>query len=256
MKTLLLKASPRPDGNTATLANRLLDGLRAVGHDDVTEFRLNELTLRPCQACNACLKPPYSGCILEDDFMTIFPAFRAADLVVFAAPIYWWHICSQLKTFVDRMHPILTFDRDHCLPTKHLVFITAYFAEDPYGVGLAVKTFESIAGWAGMGLDVLRYHSAKGHVRNDAAKLAEAYALGESFSDWKKPALNVRCPVAGCSFAFADLDHLALHLVMAAGDDHLQWKAEHLSAVHTLANTQALTVETRRVLSRLSPDTG
>jgi multimeric flavodoxin WrbA len=256
MKTLLLKASPRPDGNTATLADHFVTGLHAAGCDDIAEFKLNELTLRPCQACNACLKPPYSGCVLEDDFMTIFPGFRAADLVVFAAPIYWWHVCSQLKTFVDRMHPMLTFDRDHGLPTKHLVFITAYFAEDPYGVGLAVKMFESIAGWAGMGLDILRYHSAKGHVRNDSGKLAEAYALGASFANWRKPTLNIHCPVAGCGFAFPTLDRLALHLVMAAGDDHLRWKSEYLSAVHTLSNTPALTAETRRVLTHLLPDAG
>ena len=34
---------------------------------------------------------------------------RDADLIVFAAPVYWWHLCAQMKTFVDRMHPMLTF---------------------------------------------------------------------------------------------------------------------------------------------------
>jgi len=256
MKALILKASPRQDGNTATLANEFVRGLTDSGCEEVDEFCLNELNIRPCQACNACFKPPYKGCILEDDFMSIFPVFREADVIVFAAPIYWWHVCAQLKTFIDRMHPMLTYKRDHCLTTKHLVLITAYFAQDPYGVDLAVKMFESITGWAGMGLDVIRYHSPKGHVREDQEKLAEAYRLGQSLARWQKPKLKFLCPVKGCGFYFQDIEHLAMHLVMAAGDDHLAWKAKHLSAVHTLDNTQVLKQEAIRLLPGILKDTG
>jgi len=249
VKTLVLKASPRKDGNTATMTDRFVAGLEDAGHGDIIEFHLNDLEIRPCQACNGCFKPPYSGCVLDDDFRTIFPAFRDADLVVFAAPIYWWHICAQLKTFVDRMHPMLTFDREHCLSTKDLVLITAYFAEDPYGVQLAVKTFESICGWAGMGFSSVRFHSPKGHVRDDEEKLDEAFRLGRSFADWERPTLSVPCPVEGCRFHLRSVDAAALHLVMAAGDDHLAWKAEHLSEVHTLANTVKLVGEVRAILT-------
>lgn len=248
MKTLILKASPRNDGNTATMADRFAAGLRDVGEDHITEFCLNDLSIRPCQACNRCLQPPYEGCILDDDFMTVYPAFRAADLLVFAAPIYWWHLCAQMKTFVDRMHPMLTFDRDHCLPTKDLVLITACFAEDPYGVGLAIKTLESIAGWAGMDFHVVRHHSAVHHVREDAAKQQEAFDLGRSFGARRSPAVSVPCPVDGCGFRFRSVDHAAMHVVMAAGDDHLRWKAENLSEPHTLSNTHALCAEAQKLL--------
>jgi len=256
MKTLILKASPREHGNTATLADEFVRGLRHVGCDDICEFRLHELDIRPCQACDACLKPPYKGCIVEDSFMSIFPVFRASDVIVFAAPIYWWHVCAQLKTFIDRMHPMLTYDREHSLATKHLVLLTAYFAQDPYGVELAIKTFESIAGWSGMGFDVIAYHSPKGHVRDDHAKMAEAFKLGESFHAWQKPELVVPCPVEGCAFKLPDYDRLAMHIVMAAGEDHLEWKASHLSQVHTLENTQALKQEAIEWLRSANLDTG
>lgn len=254
MKTLILKGSPRQDGNTSTMADRFAAGLRAAGHDDVNTFSLNELTIRPCQACNGCFKPPFSGCVLDDDFQTIYPVFRDADLVVFAAPVYWWHLCAQMKAFVDRMHPMLTFDQDHCLPTKELVLLTAYFAEDPYGVGLMVKTFESIAGWAGMRFQTARFHSANAHVRGDEAKLAEVFELGRSFAGWTRPTLSVPCPVEGCRFRFRDTDHAAMHLVMAAGDDHLAWKAAHLSQVHTLLNTGTLVAEAHELLKRISAE--
>jgi len=250
MKALVLKASPRRDGNTATMAGRFVAGLRDAGHGDVVEFYLNEMTIRPCQACNECLKPPFGGCVLDDDFMTIYPAFREADLVVFAAPVYWWHLCAQMKTFVDRMHPMLTVDREHALPAKDLVLITAYLAEDPYGVELTLRTFESIAGWAGMRLAVIRFHSESGHVRDCPPKLGEAYALGRSFAQWKRPELTVSCPVTNCGFAFRDVSAAALHAVMAADAAHLAWKQDHLSAVHTLQNTAALAEEAQRLLQR------
>jgi multimeric flavodoxin WrbA len=243
MKTLILKASPKQDGNTATMADEFARGLRDVGCEYITEFKLNELNIRPCQACDACFKPPYEGCILDDDFMTIFPVFRESDVIVFAAPIYWWHVCAQLKTFIDRMHAMLTVDHEHCLTTKHLVFLTAHIAQDPYGVELAVKMFESITGWAGMGFDALCYHSPKGHVREHPGKLAEAYALGQSFESWQRPDLTVPCPIEGCGFKFPDRDRLAMHIVMTAGDGHTVWRAQHLSAVHTLENTQELKKE-------------
>jgi multimeric flavodoxin WrbA len=250
MKVLVLKASPKKDGNTATMADRFVAGLRDVGHTDIVEFHLNDLTIRPCQACNGCFQPPYSGCVLDDDFMTIYPEFRNADLIVFAAPVYWWHLCAQMKTFVDRMHPMLTFDRAHCLSTKDLVLITAYSAEDPYGVELVIRTFESISGWAGMGFDVVRFHSAAGHVRDDERTLTEAFEVGRSFVDWERPTLSIPCAVEGCGFMFRSVDHAASHLVMAAGDDHLAWEAENLSAVHTLSNTQELLEETCRILEK------
>jgi multimeric flavodoxin WrbA len=250
MKTLVLKASPNKEGNTSTLADRFVEGLRAVGHGDVTTFHLNDLTIRPCQACNACFRPPYAGCVLDDDFMTIHPVFRDADVIVFAAPVYWWHLCAQMKTFVDRMHPMLTFDRAHALPTKDLVLITAYLAEDPYGVDLVIRMLESISGWAGMNFHSVRFHSEAGPVHEDEAKLTEAYELGRSFADWVKPDLSVGCLVDGCGFSFRSPEHAARHMVMAAGGEHLQWKAENLSAVHTLSNTRVLLEEARRILKR------
>ena len=252
MKTLVLKASPNKEGNTATMADRFIDGLRSVGHTDVTTFHLNDLDIRPCQACNGCFQPPYSGCVLDDDFMTIHPVFRSADLIVFAAPVYWWHLCAQMKTFVDRMHPMLTFDRDHCLPTKDLVLITAHLAEDPYGIDLVIRMFESITGWAGMGFDSVRFHSEVGPVHEDEAKLIEAYELGQSFAEWKKPELSARCLLDGCGFRFRSPEYAAKHMVMAAGAEHLQWKAENLSGIHTLHNTDRLIQETLAIMQEAS----
>lgn len=248
MKALVLKGSPKKSGNTATMADAFAQGLREQGVTEIVEFSLNDLTIRACQACDRCLKPPYAGCVLQDDFQQIYPELREADLLVLAAPVYWWHLCAQMKTFIDRWHSVLTFDRDHYLTRKHMVLLLAHVADDPYGVELVVKMFESIAGWVGMGLDVIRFHSSRGPVQDAPETLDCVRTLAEKLSRWEKRPLTVQCPLDRCGLQFPDLEHLAMHIVMAAGDNHLEWKTANLSAVHTLENTRTLCDEALEIL--------
>ena len=79
-------------------------GLIEEGTQDVREFWLNDLAIRPCQGCFRCAGE--SPCIIDDDMQQIYPEFAAADLVVFATPIYWWHMNAQMKLCIDRMTAI------------------------------------------------------------------------------------------------------------------------------------------------------
>jgi multimeric flavodoxin WrbA len=251
VKTLVLKASPKKDGNTATLADALVLGLQDAGQQEIVAFSFDETPVGPCRGCNSCLRPPHAGCVIQDGFQEIAPAFRAADLVVFATPIYWWHVCAQMKAFVDRMHPFLIYDAHHNFARKRLVLILSYIAEDPYGVDLAVRMFESITQWCGMGLDVIRHHAAGGRAADLPEKLLEARSLGRSLAAWRPLPLEEACAL--CRMQFPSIEALAAHHVMAADEDHLQWKRDHLSAVHTLENTNALKNEAARVLRSLRP---
>lgn len=249
MKTLVLKSSPRKTGNTARLADEVVAGLRAGGETDIVEFSLHDLALRPCESCYACLKEGAKGCAIDDAYMQkIYPAFHDADVVVLAAPIYFWHLPAQAKTFLDRWLTVSTFDPGHTLARKRLVFLTTYGCEDPYGVDLLVRMFESICGCYGTGLDVIRYLADKRPVREATEKLAEAFDLGKSLAGWVPPTLTVRCET--CKTTLADEHALAIHRVQAADEIHMAWKRDHLSAVHTLANTSQLVEETLAVIRR------
>lgn len=94
MHILVLQGSPRKQGNTATLTHKVVDGLAAAGQTDVHEFWLNDMTIHPCQACFTCHKT--GRCIFEDDMQQLYPEFSWADLVLFAVPIYWWHMSAQM----------------------------------------------------------------------------------------------------------------------------------------------------------------
>ena len=50
---LILRGSPRRKGNSAALANRLVDGAKEAGAQ-VEEVLLDRMKIRPCNACDLC----------------------------------------------------------------------------------------------------------------------------------------------------------------------------------------------------------
>jgi len=99
---LALAGSARQNGNSETLLRWCLDGARAEGAE-VLEFRLCELDLRGCRACDACFKD--GTCIQKDDMQQLYPHLRAADSIVIAAPVYSMGLPGVPKMMVDRCQP-------------------------------------------------------------------------------------------------------------------------------------------------------
>jgi len=227
MKTLVIEASPKRDGNSITITKSLLKGLRDGGETEINEFFLNDMNIKPCQGCWKCTEAHEPGCVIDDDMRKIYPELAAADLVVLATPIYWWHIASQMKTFLDRMEGFLNGNGPNNLSGKGLILVVTHLFEDPDGVELAIRMFRSIAGWAGMSLSVIRYSSVNGHVSDSKEKLEEAYRIGRSYVGWKAPELAVKCMVSNCKGRFSSIDSLARHLAAAAGPNHRVWRSEH-----------------------------
>jgi|GEM_PF-105555 len=127
MKIVALLASPRTDGNSSTLANRLTSAAAAKGAE-VQAFKLNSLNYRGCQACNAC-KLLTDHCVLNDDLAEVLAEVAKADVLVLATPVYYGDVTGQLKLFIDRSFSYYTPDfRTSCKPSrlasgKKLIFI-------------------------------------------------------------------------------------------------------------------------------------
>ena len=227
MKTLVVEASPRRDCNSITLARSFMRGLREGGETEIREYFLNDMDVRPCLGCWKCLEMSEPGCIIDDDMSEAYPELMEADLIVFATPIYWWHIAGQMKVFLDRMEGLLAGNGPNNLSGKALVLILTHLVEDPDGVELAIRMFRSITGWAGMRLDVIRYCSETGHVSSSKEKLDEAHQLGRSYAGWEASELTVRCVVENCKGMFSSVESLARHLAAAAGSNHRVWRSDN-----------------------------
>ena len=103
MKILVLTGSPRQGGNSATLADHFIRGAKEAGHS-VERFDAAFKKVHPCIACNSCgMDGP---CVFKDDFEFVRKHIVDAGCVVFATPMYYFGISSQLKAVIDRFYAI------------------------------------------------------------------------------------------------------------------------------------------------------
>ena len=92
--TIILKGSPRVDGNSASLADQVAAGAKDSGAR-VESFYLHSMDIQPCDACDECQETD-GVCIIKDDMQTLYPKLRQADAIVLASPVYWFTISAQL----------------------------------------------------------------------------------------------------------------------------------------------------------------
>lgn len=104
---LVVLGGGRANGSTAKLAAAFIKGAEDAGHC-VEKISLLETQVKGCLGCNACRfeKP----CIQKDGFNELVPKIKAADLIVFASPLYFWTISSKLKAFIERFYCIAQED--------------------------------------------------------------------------------------------------------------------------------------------------
>ena len=98
---LVIQGGGRPKGNTAQLVASFVKGVENAGHS-VETISLNKTEVKGCLGCNACRygKP----CVQKDDFNSLIPKIKEADLIVFASPLYFWTISSKIKAFIERFY--------------------------------------------------------------------------------------------------------------------------------------------------------
>lgn len=99
MKVIAFNGSPRVDGNTDILLKEVLRAAAESGNE-VRLFRLNDMTIKPCQDCGGC---EVTGiCIYDDDMSEIYAAIRDADRIVLASPVFFFALSAQSKIMIDR----------------------------------------------------------------------------------------------------------------------------------------------------------
>ncbi|OGO07742.1 MAG: hypothetical protein A3K46_06730 [Chloroflexi bacterium RBG_13_60_9] len=177
MKTLVLQGSPKKKGNTATLAMRFLEGLISANEGvEISEYWLNDLDIHPCQGCFQCKGT--ARCVWNDDMQRLYPEIEEAQLILFAVPIYWWHMNAQTKLCMDRFTALLSpDDKLPALAGKHIVLIVSYNHRSC--AECTIKMFEDFKEWIGIKLDVLEHCAKEGHVSSVPSRIDAAYTLGK-----------------------------------------------------------------------------
>ena len=106
-KVLVISTSPRKGGNSDTLADAFAQGAREAGHT-VEKITLYDKTIGFCKGCLTCVRTQH--CTIHDDAEQIVHKMLTADVIAFATPIYYYGMCGQMKTLLDRSNPLYSSD--------------------------------------------------------------------------------------------------------------------------------------------------
>ncbi len=107
MKILALNGSHRGKaGCTQWLLDKIAEGAVEQGGEFETVV-LADKNIKPCTGCETChTAQHYRHCIYEqeDDVQAIFAKMKAADILIYATPVYIFSMSSLMKTFLERFN--------------------------------------------------------------------------------------------------------------------------------------------------------
>lgn len=136
-KVLIISTSLRGNSNSDILARECEKGARDAGLD--TEYvSLKGKDIKYCIGCLSCQKT--GKCVLKDDVTDIMAKAKEAEVIVYATPIYYYEMCGQMKTLLDRFNPLYSGDynfRD--------IYLIATAADD--GDATFDKAYSGLQGW-------------------------------------------------------------------------------------------------------------
>ncbi len=105
MKTLIINGSPRRNGDTVSLVNKLTEQLN--GEYKIVDAYYSDISA--CVDCRYCWSN--NGCSINDEMTEIYDYIVECDNVVFASPIYFSQptgklldVCSRFQTYFSAKH--------------------------------------------------------------------------------------------------------------------------------------------------------
>jgi multimeric flavodoxin WrbA len=108
MKALIITGSRNPEGQTARAAKAFAAGFQAGG-GIVEQVFLPAMKIEHCRQCDndgwgLCRRE--GRCELNDDFPPLVERVKAADIAVFATPVYFSDLSESMKAFLDRLRRV------------------------------------------------------------------------------------------------------------------------------------------------------
>lgn len=176
MNVLVISTSLRPTSNSDALAREFARGAVVAGHSvEVVSLRGKKIEF--CRGCFACQKT--QKCVIKDDAPDIVAKMHNADVIAFATPIYYYEMCGQMKTLLDRANPLYPSDYKF----RNIYLLTTAAEDEPQVPQRAVS---GLTGW----IDCFERTRLAGTVFaggvNDMGEieghkaLSEAYELGKT----------------------------------------------------------------------------
>jgi len=178
-KILVLKGSPRRNGNSAALADQAIKGALENGAE-VEQFVLDAMKIRPCTACDECRRGT-PECVIKDDMQKIYPKIRWANVIILASPIYFFTMSAQMKLCIDRWYALLKAG-ESAFEGKKIGILLSFGDTDVNSSGAinAIHTFQDMFDYLDCEIAGMVYGSAdkSGEITAQKEVMDQAFALG------------------------------------------------------------------------------
>ena len=162
MKIAIFNGSPKK-GNTAAMVEAFKKGAEAAGHK-VEVYHVGRMKIGGCLGCEYCHTKGQGTCIQKDDIEQIMPAYKEADMIVYASPIYYFAMTAQLYAAAQRIYAIGK-------PVKATKSALLLSSGSPGVYDGAIGTYKIMSGYLGM--EDMGIITAAGEENGSEAKLAE-----------------------------------------------------------------------------------
>ncbi|VEN73773.1 Iron-sulfur protein [Candidatus Desulfarcum epimagneticum] len=104
--TVYYSSAHKKRGNTHVIIEAFAQGAEDAGAHVETVF-LAGRDIENCRACVSCWTRTPGKCAVKDDMAPLLEDFVRSDIAVLATPVYVHHVNGVMKTFLDRMIPIM-----------------------------------------------------------------------------------------------------------------------------------------------------
>lgn len=107
-KIVVFDGGPRTEkySKTTFMVKHFCKGAQAEGAE-IETIRLKTQKIKPCRGCYTCWTKTPGVCVIKDDMTELLLKHRAADLIVFASPLYIFNVTGIMKVFLDRLLPVM-----------------------------------------------------------------------------------------------------------------------------------------------------
>ena len=181
---IALISSPRKNGNSTLLAQKIADGAKAAGAR-VETVNLHKMNIKTCTACDKCHTVDDKFCVIKDDMQKLYKKILAADALIYASPIYWFTISAQLKLFMDRCYAF-GGPSGYALKGKKMAVALTYGDNDPFRSGAvnALRTLQDAFSYVEAPLVGSVYGTGlePGDILKNKAVMKEAFELGKALA--------------------------------------------------------------------------
>jgi multimeric flavodoxin WrbA len=111
MKVMAFVGSPRKQGNTDILIDKVIDGAKSKAAVEVEKIYLYEANIKYCNGCGAhTVLGGSKDCPLGDDMQGILERMVQADGFIFGSPNHGRTITAGMTNFIARMMPLLKME--------------------------------------------------------------------------------------------------------------------------------------------------